>query len=143
MPIEANGRGYETFEHTADLGLLVRGKDLRDLFEMAALGLCRTMFGAGVQESAERPVAEEGEEPEELLVAWLEEIIFAFEAECFIAARGVVDEVGGGGVRGRLVGMTAPPGLQPVEHRVKAVTYHGLAIRHAAGMLEVRVVLDV
>jgi SHS2 domain-containing protein len=138
-----DGRGYETFEHTADLGLLVRGRDLRDLFELAALGLCRIMFGRATAGTAERTVAQEGEEPEELLVAWLEEIIFAFEVEGFLTARAVVDDLGPGSVSGRLVGSVPPPGTARLGHSVKAVTYHDLEIRAADGLLEARVVLDV
>ena len=139
----AGRRGYEAFEHTADLGFVVRGRDMGDLFELAALALCRTMFEGADDESEVRTVLQEAEEPEGLLVAWLEEVIYAFEVDGYVTARAVVDEIGGHTVRGRLLGGPAPSGRNAVAHTVKAVTYHDLDIRRRGDLLEARVVLDV
>jgi SHS2 domain-containing protein len=79
--------GYESFEHTSDLGLKVRGKNLVDLFEQAAAGFIELMIDPRTVRPARLlEVRTSGEEPEELLVAWLQEILFAFEAEGFAPA---------------------------------------------------------
>jgi SHS2 domain-containing protein len=110
----ADKRGYETFEHTADLGLVVRGRDMKDLFELAALALSRTMFEGAADESEERAVTEDAEDAEGLLVAWLEEVVYAFEVDGFVTARAVVDEVDAHSLRGRLLGGPAPTGRRVI-----------------------------
>jgi len=136
--------GYETFDHTADVGLLVRGRDMEDLFARAAAGLIELLFGAGpVQARTTRTVRAEGAGPEELLVAWLEEILMAFELEG-LAIAGVYDvRLGRGVVTGELAGEPFDPARHELCTHVKAVTYHDLAVRSSAHGCEVRLVLDV
>jgi SHS2 domain-containing protein len=122
--------GYETFDHTADVGLLVRGRDMEDLFVQAAAGLIALLFGAG-------PVQEE------LLVAWLEEILMAFELEGLAIAGVDGVRLGRGVVTGELAGEPFDAARHELCTHVKAVTYHDLVVRRSACGCEVRLVLDV
>src|SRR5690242_9494482 len=71
----------ETFDHTADVGLRIRAAGLDDLFRTAAEGLFdyivtnRSEVRAGEVET----VAVAAEAPADLLVAWLNELIFRSE----------------------------------------------------------------
>ena len=136
--------GYESFEHTSDLGLKVRGRDLVDLFEQAAAGF----IGLIIDPETVRParsltIRTSAEEPEELLVAWLQEILFAFEAEGFAPASARVDALGETDVTGHLMGEELELERHRLRHPVKAVTYHNLAIRVVKGLYEVSLVFDV
>lgn len=136
--------GYETFEHTADVGLLVRGVDLPDLFLQAALGFLYVMFGdAPVRRERTMPVRAEGHGPEVLLVAWLEEILYAFEVHRFVPAEVRLLSLEEGQARGELVGEAFDPERHELAAVVKAVTYHDLTINRRQGGFEVRIVLDV
>jgi len=71
---------YETFEHTADLGLRIRADDLNTLFAEAG----RALFSVIVAEPEEvriveeRPFSIKGGDVEELLHDWLTELLFTF-----------------------------------------------------------------
>ena len=136
--------GCESFEHTADVGLRVWAPSPEELFERAALGLIELMLDpACVRAERTVPVEVEGHDAEDLLVAWLQELLYRFEAERFAPARAEVDALARGALKGRLVGETFDPARHRVRQHVKAVTYHDLAIVRRAGLWEVRVVLDV
>src|SRR5262245_6564025 len=74
---------YETFEHTADLGLRVRAPDLDSLFSEAAL----LMFSAIVEDLAAINPSQHievhlaGGDLKFLLFDWLSELLYRFDAE--------------------------------------------------------------
>ncbi|RMF90583.1 MAG: archease, partial [Planctomycetota bacterium] len=89
---------FETFEHTADIGLRVTAESLEDLFAEAAIGfytlLCPNL--ESVHPLASRSVvvpfpaaAGEACEPDyaELLHDWLSELLYIFDVERFLACR--------------------------------------------------------
>lgn len=135
--------GYEVIEHTADAGLHVWAPTLEELFADAARGLFGIMGeGRGPRVHTER-VTLEAPDREALLVDWLSELLFLFEA------RGVVpEEVGvrisedpwrleadiGGSDAGRFV-QGGPA--------VKAITYHAIEVRATPTGVEGRVYVDV
>jgi len=136
--------GYEAFEHTADVGLEVRGRSMEDLFEQAAAGFIDLMFESdSVRPAQSIEVSAEGEEAEELLVAWLHEILFAFEAERFVTASAQVESLTQRKVTGKLRGEDFDAGRHEVRLVVKAVTYHGLEIERVGEGYQVRIVFDV
>ncbi|NLW51542.1 MAG: archease [Candidatus Brocadiaceae bacterium] len=136
--------GYESLDHTADLALRVWAPSLRELIEQASAGFIGLMVDPEtVEPEREAALAVTGEAPEELLVGWLNEILFAFDAEGLAPVRAVVDAVGAGEVRGRLFGQDFDPLRHEVRNVIKAVTYHDLVVRPSAGRLEVSIVFDV
>ncbi|MHC5034645.1 MAG: archease [Planctomycetota bacterium] len=141
---DERGSGYETFEHTADVGLKVRGATLRDLFEQAAAGFINVMFDTGTINCVRTmSISARGGDPEELLVAWLEEILFAVEADGFAPAAVRVTKLGPTEVAGELTGEDFDPERHHLSCAVKAVTYHDLKIRRTNGACEVSIVFDV
>ena len=81
-------RMYETFEHTADLGLRVRAADLDTLFAEAGRGL----FSIVVENlDAVRPLQTRnfevtGTDREYLLFDWLNELLFVCDTERMVFA---------------------------------------------------------
>src|SRR4051812_11172269 len=73
----------ETFEHTADVGLRIRGSDLADLFRTAAVGLFDYIVANRDEVHVEQreAVSLEAASPAELLAAWLNELIFRCETQ--------------------------------------------------------------
>ncbi len=141
---EPGERGHDTFEHTADIGIEAWGPGLEALFEEAAGALAEAMLIVDtVEETDTLSMAAQGEEPEELLIAWLEEVLFAFEGQDFAPVRARVDSLADGEVAGTLFGEPFDPTRHAVSAVVKAVTYHGLSIERHNGQHRVRIVLDV
>ncbi len=136
--------GYEAFEHTADVGLKVRGRTMEELFEQAAAGFIDLMFETkAVRPARSVDVSARGEESEDLLVAWLQEILFAFEVEGFVAVCAEVESLAEQEVTGKLWGDDFDAAHHEVRLVVKAVTYHNLEIKRAGDGYEVSVVFDI
>src|SRR5580693_5789530 len=71
----------ETFEHTADLGLRIFAADLADLFRTAAEGLFDVIVAnrGEVQVVETQSVSLNADSTEDLLIEWLNELIFLSE----------------------------------------------------------------
>ncbi len=67
---------YEQFPHTADIGIRVFGKDLKELFTNAAYGMFDVIADLeGIDAGIEETVEVAADSYEELLVAWLDELL--------------------------------------------------------------------
>jgi SHS2 domain-containing protein len=132
--------GFEEVEHTADWALHVRGGDLVELLRNASTGMYRLagiVPGEGPQQVHE--VDLKAADREGLLVAWLEELLYLAESRG-LAMRDVMLEEGPSlAVRARFV--LAP--IAQIERSIKAVTYHGLAVRESEDGWEATVIFDV
>jgi SHS2 domain-containing protein len=126
---------YEPLPHTADLGVRVRGEDLGTLFANAAYGLSDNLVALdGVRAVEARQVAAEGSDLEELLVRWLGELLFLFERDAFVGCEFevAVDAARSdrpGSARATVRGEKLDASRHRVYSEIKAVTYHGLAVR--------------
>lgn len=113
------------------------------LFEAAAEGLLELYCVTPSPEPAEaRELRLEPQPPEDLLVAWLNELIFLIGTRRWAPARVHVEELGDAGLRAVLEG--APLGASKLALEIKAATFGGLVIRRDAdGTLKTTVILDV
>ena len=136
--------GYEEFEHVADVGLRVRGRTLQELFVNAGRGMAELMLNPErVTPRATRKVQVEGDDAEMLLVAWLSEILFAFDADRFSPASVEVESLGEGRVKGRVRGERFREWRHEVRNVIKAVTYQNLKIENSGGEYRVEIIFDV
>jgi SHS2 domain-containing protein len=123
----------EIFDHTADLGMHVVATDLSDLFQTAAETLFDLIVAnrADVRDLEKESFRLEGDSPEDLLVAWLNELIFRCETRHRLYSHFSVrlDERGH-----RLDAITGGERIDPdrhiLDHEVKAATRHGLSLTH-------------
>ncbi len=135
---------YETFEHTADLGLRIRATDLPTVYADAARGLF-SLIVVRLDAVAEREtvtVELSASDPETLLFDWLNELLYIYETRHLVFNRFEI----------RLLGPTllATAHGEPLDaarhgldHEVKAITYHGLKlIREPQGWLA-EVIVDI
>jgi SHS2 domain-containing protein len=135
---------YETFEHTADLGLRVRAGSLDELFVDAACGLTSIIVpdleSVRAIQSHDFEIA--GEEHELLLFDWLNELLYMYEARHMLFSRYKV-QVSDKGLRATARGEPVDRGRHVLDHEVKAITYHGLKVeREGAGWLA-EVIVDI
>jgi SHS2 domain-containing protein len=120
---------FETFEHTADLGLRVVGDSLNDLFAEAAVGLSSLIVAevGSVEASQQRTLEITSPDLEYLYFDWLNELLFFFESEGWLTAKASV-EVEGNSLRGVVQGEIFCEERHRRSHEVKAVTYHELSV---------------
>jgi SHS2 domain-containing protein len=135
---------YETFEHTADLGLRVRAPDLDTLFAEAA----EALFAAIVEDpgtvaaSCKVEVRLAGSDREYLLFDWLKELLYHFDAEHLLLGRFAV-KVRADGLEGEAWGEPLDFSRHQLSHEVKAITYHGLRVEPVEGGWLAEVIVDI
>ena len=136
-------RDFETFDHTADIGLIARGRTLEGLFANAAAGLVDLMVDpAGLREETPITVTVSAADPEALLVAWLNELLYLLDVRRFLPRRICVTALSATTLKAELSGDTVDPARHVVRRMVKAATYHGLSLIRTNGVWEARVILD-
>jgi SHS2 domain-containing protein len=136
----------ETFDHTADLGLRVTGADLADVFQTAAAALFDTVVAnrAQVVVRETESVALAAESLEDLLIAWLNELIFRCETEHRLYAQFDVRIDDAGRRLAATIGGEAIDRTRHIlDHEVKAATRHGLSLRRDANGWLAEVILDI
>jgi SHS2 domain-containing protein len=134
---------YEVLPHTADTAIIAYGSTLPEVFENAAFGMFDLMFDlTEVVPTRSRPMVAAGDTPEELLVAWLGELLTEAEIHDLAFSYFTVDRLEEGGVQGSAQGSPAT-GLELQGPPIKAVTYHDLAVVEIPDGWWARVVFDV
>jgi len=141
---------YEAFDHTADVGLEVRGKNFGDVLATAADAVFDQMLEdrpdavAATDTVDVRCDPDLAPDPSEVLVAWLQELLYRFETDHLVPIRIDMDEATGEGVRARVAFGRFDPERHAARLEVKAVTYHGLQVAEAPdGSWRARMILDV
>ena len=112
----------EVFDHTADLGLRVTASDLDDLFRTAAEGLFDVVTAdrGGIEPREPEAATVEADSLENLLVAWLNELIFRVETKRRLYGRFDVAVDAAGGPR-----LTATLWGEPIDRDRHVCLWHG------------------
>jgi len=133
---------YEILEHTADVGILARGRSLPEVFECATRALAEI---AGVWRPGtgdEVRVAVESDDLGSLLVDWLSEVLYLQDGRGAAVAGVDMARVEPGRASGSLT--LVPLDSQHVEGvQIKAVTYHQLAVERSPAGWSARVFFDI
>jgi SHS2 domain-containing protein len=136
-------RSFETFEHTADIGLAGRGGTLEELFANAAMGLVDLIVDpSGLRDTTRVELTVSAPDREALLVAWLNELLYLLDSEKYLPRRCRITHFSETGLTAELWGERVDRGRHALRRLVKAATYYGLRIVHEGGRWEGRVVLD-
>jgi SHS2 domain-containing protein len=135
---------YETFDHTADLGLRIRATDLNTLFAEAGQALFATLVENldTVKPVRKLDVTISGDDREYLLYDWLKELLYHFDAEHVLLSRFEV-KVGADGLQGSAWGELLDPARHELSHEVKAITYHGLRVEPEGDGWVAEVIVDI
>ena len=138
---------YQFVDHTGDVAVDLDAPDLATLFADAAAALTDTLVDrATVEATASREVRLVSSDPELLLVDWLSELLFAFEAEGWLtrdASVLITSGSDGWSLHGTARGELFDPERHHARVLVKAITYHALAIRQTGSRSTARVVFDI
>lgn len=135
---------FETFDHTADIGLRVSATTREDLFVDAARGLTSLLIE---NVGDVRPVLTEmiqlvGSEIDYLLFDWLNELLFRFETRQLLCSEFDV-RFNEQGLEATVRGETWDRSRHRLAHEVKAITYHGLSVQQTASGWQTELILDI
>ena len=135
---------YEQFPHTADIGIRVFGKDLKELFENAAFGMFDVIADLeGIKASIEEVIEADGETTEELLVAWLDELLYRFYTKEIIFSKFLIEELSENTLKAKVFGRPVGANRNRLKVEIKAVTYSDLKIKSSGGGYQVEIIFDV
>ncbi len=138
------GPNFELLEHTADLGILVRGDSPERLFENAAGALIQIMVRGNPRSApANSRLEVEGSDLEDLMVRWLGEILYLFEGEGKVLLRATARVDSPHRLRATLETVPFDPRDHEILNEIKAVTYHQIEVKEKAGHWEARIIFDV
>jgi SHS2 domain-containing protein len=136
--------GFRVLEHPADIGIEAHGPTMADAFEAAAAGLLSLIVDpATVSAYVRKEISLSGDDDAHLLVRWLSELLFLFDAEHFVSHQAHIHSLTGNELRATVTGDVLDPSRHALRMDVKAVTYHRLALEHAGGSSTVRVFFDI
>lgn len=132
---------FRVLDHDADIRIEVFGTSRQELFQNAATGVVSLLTDlAHVRPVIERRVAVSGNG--ELLVNFLNELLFIWDVERFIPAEVAVDLVPDG-VNARLKGEHFDEDRHSIQLEMKAVTYHNFSMTEENGVYKATFVIDV
>lgn len=135
---------FETFDHTADLGLRIRSPNFDTLFVESATAL----FSIIVEDlSTVRPTVEvqvnlEAEERDYLLFDWLKELLYRFDGEHLLFSTFEVN-VSEKGLLGKAWGEPMDRSRHELSHEVKAITYHAFKVEQTDEGWLAEIIVDI
>jgi SHS2 domain-containing protein len=135
---------FELIDHTADIGIVAYGADIKQVFANAALGLYNLMVDLDdFKENVQRDIELSAEDVEVLLVEWLNELIYIFDVEHIVFKRFEIEELTDTQIRARCFGERIKPGQRKLKREIKAATYHMLRIGKDNGSYRAQVIFDI
>jgi len=135
---------YREIPHTADLAAVIYGRTMEELFRNAAyamFGMMADLKGLGTGEKAE--VTAEAPDTESLLVAWLNELLFAAYSKDMIFSEFRVLSLEDGKMTGEAMGEKLGEDKSRIKAEIKAATYHDIRIVKTEEGYEITIVFDV
>ncbi len=132
---------FRFLDHVADERVACWGANLDELFTSAMDAL----YAVALQDRRDetpytRRIQLEGDGLDDLMVRWLQELIYLLDVEHFAAAAVEFDRIDTHRLDAVLQGYRCRPEDRKTE--VKAATYHGIAVEHRDGQYRAEVLFD-
>jgi len=136
-------KDFEIVNHTADVGIIAYGADIKQAFANAARALFSLITELeDIQEVLHRDIKVTATDEESLLVEWLNELIYLFDTENVIFKRFDIIELNNTRLKARSYGEKVDHSKHRLKTGVKAATYHMLKINKDDGG-KVQVLFDI
>lgn len=136
-------KGYWLIEHTADAGIEAFGRDLPELFTRASLAILSIIINpSSVAPSKTKEIHLEGMGLDDLMVRWLNELIFLFDAEQLLLSEFSFKRIDATSLDVVCHGETVETGRHQLRTGIKAATYHRLELIRVEDFWRTRVYLD-
>ncbi len=136
--------GFQTFYHTADLGLEVWAATPERLYALAAEALlAQTIEAPAGEPELEVEIELEGDDPRDLMVHWLNTALLEADLRRAVWTRAVVERLTPTTLSGRLEGVPRDPARQTFLRELKAVSHHALELDLEPRACRCRLVLDI
>jgi len=135
---------FEIVDHTADIAMRAYGSTLKELFQNAALGMFNILADLeGIKPSTEIAVKVDAIDKEELLIAWLEELLYNFYTKNIIFSEFNITELTDIDLAAKVKGRFIGENRNRLKSEIKAATRHELKIDKKGDRYETQIVFDV
>lgn len=137
--------GFRVIAHPSDVGLEAWGRNLAEALEQAAGGLFSLMTDLKAVRVAEtKKIETAGADSQELVVNWLNELIFLFDTQHWIPKKfSVKISPAGKSLKSELGGEKIDPARHHFFIEIKAATYNKLMVKNLKNSAKIQVVFDV
>jgi len=137
-------KAFEIIDHTADIGIIAYGTDIEELFSNAALALFSLITELeSVEEKLHLDLEVSSADRDSLLVEWLNELIYFFDAKHILFNRFDIESL----THNQLKATCHGEGFDPMKHKikvgVKAATYHMLKLDKSGDGCKAQIILDI
>jgi len=135
---------YQIIDHTADLGIIVKGPDVKNLFIIAAQAMIDLMVKGDISDrKVIRDIFIEGEDFPDLMVKWLGEILYLFEGENLLVNSIEIKSISPINLKSKLELTNFDPEKHEILREIKAVTYHQISVNKTNDGWETKVIFDI
>ena len=137
-------KNYELIEHTADIGIRVKGDDLKDLFKNAASAMFDIMAEKKEPKAAKQAkikIEQKADNLEELFVNWLNELLSLSATKELIFSGFQINKINKNTLQAIAIGEDIKN--YKVNTEIKAATYHQLKLEHTETGWQAEVIFDV
>ena len=140
---------FETFEHTADIGLRIKARDLNGLFKDAAEGFYSLVTDLDAFKSSkpdrilEAEMSFQEENAAELFMHWLQELLFYFSARKLVLLEYHFTSLTPMMLKLKAKAVRFDPKTHSSRHEVKAVTHHRFRVTQGKSGWEAEVIFDI
>ena len=135
---------YEELSHTADIALRIYGSDLKELFTNASYAMFDVIADLeGMKSSVSVGIDVKAASKEELLVSWLDELLYNFYTKSIIFFEFDITSISESHIIAKASGRHVGENRNRLKTEIKAATYHDLEIKKKDERYSVDIVFDV
>lgn len=135
---------FEIFPHTADIGIRVFGKSLKELFENAGEGTLFLMREEDfLQEKEVINFEINSDFIEMLLNKFLNEFIYLFDSKFFLIKRFAIEEFNENSIKGKFFGEIYDEKWHKIKYAIKACTLEDMTIEKVDNIYKVDIIFDI
>lgn len=135
---------YEFINHTADIGIKVRGFSRKEMFENAARAMFDLIVDLDTVKTRNQMTIEiRGEQLEELLADWLRDLLYRYNGDKYLLKEFKIEKISPRGLKARVRGEKLDMSRHSLRREIKAVTYHDLKIRKLNRQWQAQIIFDI
>ncbi len=137
---------YKFFDHTADIGVEVKGRTRKKLFCNAAQALFDVMIESKTGRKAakrQKKMTVDGADVADLLINFLRELLYLFNGEQFVTGSCEIVNFNNKKLTVQLTGEKFDNTKHLIKTEIKAVTYSGATVEKVKACWKARIILDV
>ena len=137
-------KGFEVIDHTADVGIVAYGADIKEIFSNAALALLSLITEPeSVESKFHLDLEVSSKDTESLLIEWLNELVYLFDVEHFLFNRFDIESLTEKDLKAICYGEHFDAAKHTMKVGVKAATYHMLKLDRSDDGFKAQVILDI